>query len=152
MNERDIRSIEKRFSIALPNGYRRMLSSPPEYFAALMKFDEKANPGQTPFFMDRRMIEGANLMMRDRDDPLYFGFDPNDPEVPWPERYFIIGSDVGGNFYCIAPKTGRSRTYFWEQGDSAFPKFADDMAGFVKRIFKIYGEVDAMDCTGDEPD
>lgn len=149
MNEKQVQSIEKRFSISLPHGYRRMLLRPPSHLAVLLKHDEKENPGQTPFFMDQRLIVGINLMMRDPDDPDYFGFDPNDESKPWPDRYFIIGSDVGGNFYCLAPKTKKSRVYFWYQGDTAFSRFADDMSAFVKRVFRDYGEVAAMDCDPD---
>ena len=149
MNEKQIKTIEKKFSIELPTGYRQMLINPPSYFAVLLKHDEKDNPGQTPFFTDHDLIIGINQMMRDPDDPEFFGFDPNDETKPWPERYFIIGSDIGGNFYCIAPKTGKSKVYFWYQGDTAFSKFSDDMAGFVKRVFKTYGEIAAMDCESD---
>lgn len=150
MNEKKIKSIEKKFSVSLPSGYRQMLADPPGLFAALLKHDAKANPGQTPFFTDERLIVGINNMMRDPNDPDYFGFDPNDAEKPWPDRYFIIGSDIGGNFYCIAPKTNRSRVYFWYQGDTAFSKFSDDMPGFLRRVFRNYGDIAAIDCGSDE--
>ncbi|MDB2526481.1 SMI1/KNR4 family protein [Mariniblastus sp.] len=149
MNEKQIQSIEKKFSITLPNGYRKMLASTPPLLLAWLNYEEKENPGQSPFFVDHRMIAGVNQMMRDPDDEEYFAFDPNDDSKPWPQRYFIIGSDVGGNFYCIAPASNKSRVYFWNQGDTAFPKYADTMAGFVKRLFKDYGEVAAMDCESD---
>ncbi len=149
MKEKQVSSIEQEFSITLPHGYRQMLLSPPPYLATLMEFDEKENPGQTPFFMDHNLIIGINQMMRDPDDPAYFQFDPNDETKPWPDRYLIIGSDVGGNFYCIAPRTKKSRVYFWYQGDTALSRFSDDMAGFVKRVFRTYGEVAAMDCESD---
>ncbi|MDB4766168.1 SMI1/KNR4 family protein [bacterium] len=149
MNNKQIDRLEKKYSLTFPSGYRHMLLAPPEHFFALLKHDEKECPGQTPFFWDHRMIDEVNQMMCDPDHPEYFGFDPNDESKPWPSRYFIIGSDVGGNFYCIMPKSNTSRVYFWCQGDTTFSRFSDDMAGFVKRIFKSYGEVAAMDC---EPD
>ena len=152
MNETDIKSIEKQYSVTLPHGYREMLKSTPKIFDALLKCDEEDNPGQTPFFTDAGMIIAMNQIMRDPDDPEFFEFDPNDSSKPWPRKYLIIGSDVGGNFYCIAPATNKSRVYFWYQGDTAFSKFADDMAGFVKKIFKLYGEIDAMDCQSDSVD
>ncbi len=151
MNEKQIKSIEREFSITLPNGYRSMLSSTPPLLLAWLKYEEKENPGQSPFFVNHKMIIGINQMMRDPEDEEYFEFDPNDATKPWPERYFIIGSDVGGNFYCIAPKTKTSRVYFWNQGDTSFPKYADNMASFVKRLFKDYGEIAAMDCESDDP-
>ena len=150
MNERQIKSIEKEFSITFPNGFRSILASPPPLLQAWLQYEEKENPGQSPLFLNRDLIIGINQMMRDPDDPDFFQFDPNDDSKPWPDRYFIIGSDVGGNFYCIAPKTKKSRVYFWYQGDTAFPRYANDMAGFVKRLFKDYGEVAAMDCEDDE--
>ena len=71
MNEKQIKSIEKKFNIVLPHGYRQMLLEPPEYLSVLMKHDEKDSPGQTPFFMDHRLIIGINQMMRDPEDPEY---------------------------------------------------------------------------------
>jgi hypothetical protein len=149
VNEKQVQSIEGAFDVQLPPGYRHLLLQPPRLLQAWVGAEEKDNPGQSPIFFDAKMIVGINQMMRDPDDPDYFGFDPNDPDVPWPKRYLIIGSDVGGNFYCIAPGSGRSRVYFWYQGNTAFSKFADDMPHFVKRLFRAYGEVAAMDC---EPD
>jgi len=146
MNEKQISSIEKKCGVQLPTGFRQMLLEPPPLLAALLKFDAKENPGQTPLFTKPDMIIAVNQAMRDPEHEDYFGFDPNDAGKPWPDRYFIIGSDVGGNFYCIAPSTGKSRVYFWYQGDTAFSRFADNMEGFVKRIFRMYGEVAAMDC------
>ncbi len=145
MNEKQIASIEKKCGVQLPAGYRQMLLSPPPLLAALLKHDEKENPGQTPLFTHPGMIVECNQMVRDPDGEEYYEFDPNDPDKLWPDRYFIIGSDVGGNYYCIAPSTGKSRTYFLYQGDTSFTRFADDMHGFVKRIFRMYGEVAAMD-------
>lgn len=150
MNESQINSIEKAFQVTLPSGYRQLLKEPPRLLQAWLKAEEKENPGQSPVFLDAKMIIGINQMMRDPDDPDYFGFDPNDPDKPWPQRYLIIGSDVGGNFYCIAPQSDRSRVYFWYQGDTAFAKFAEDMPRFVKRLFKNYGEIAAMDCASDD--
>lgn len=150
MNEKQISAIEKEFAIALPNGYRQMLKSPPKLFMALLECDEAENPGQIPFFTDHRDIVGFNRMMRDPQDPNHFEFDPNDADKPWPDRYFIIGSDVGRNYYCIKPESEKSRVYFWYQGNTAFTKYSDDMAGFVKRIFRMYGELEAMDCITDD--
>lgn len=149
MNEKQIQSIEKAFSFTLPHGYRSMLKSPPKLFAALLACTERECPGQSECFWDHELLVAINCMMRDRNDPEYFPFDPNDEDRPWPDRYFIIGSDVGGNFYCIAPATGLSRVYFWHQGDIVFSRYAKDMASFVKRIFKDYGEVESMDCEDD---
>lgn len=150
MNEKQVSEIERAFSISLPVGYRQLLLNPPGYLSAVIEFDEQENPGQTPMFLDPDLIIGVNEMMRDPEDPEYFPFDPNDDSKPWPDRYFIIGSDVGGNFYCISPGSENSRVYFWYQGDTAFSRFADDMPHFVNRVFKLYGEIAAMDCEGDE--
>ena len=151
MNEKQIASIEKKFACKLPKGYREMLLAPPSFLVALLKLEEKDCPGQTPFFTNARMISGVNDWVRNPTDDDYFEFDPNDDSVAWPERYFIIGSTVGGDFYCLAPKTGRSRVYYWTQGDTGFTKFADGMRSFVKKLFRnYYAEVACFDCPSDE--
>lgn len=149
MNEKQVASIEKAFSISLPRGYRELLKDTPPLFQAWIQCEEKLNPCQSPFFMDHRMVIDVNRMMRDPDHPNHFEFDPNDISKPWPQKYFIIGSDVGGNYFCIVPATKTSKVYFWEQGQTGFCKYADNIGGFVKRLFRDYGEVEAMYCPRD---
>ena len=146
LTEKKIQSLEKRFAIKLPSPYRELLKSPPSYLVALLEQDVKDDgcKSQITPYLDAKMIEGTNLMARDPDDP-DFEFDPNDSERPWPQRYFIIGSDVGGNFFCITPDSGNDRVYLWEQGCTHFTKYSDDMKGFVKRLFRLYGELALMD-------
>lgn len=150
MNEKQIQSLEKQFATPFPLGYRQLLLQPPPLLEAVLKHDAKQNPGQTPVFLNAGMIRAVNEMMRDPEDEDFLEFDPNDPDRPWPNRYMIIGSDVGGNFYCIAPGTGKSRVYFCYQGGTSFSRYADDMTHFVKRVFQSYGVIAGMDCESDD--
>ena len=75
MNEKHIKAIEKEFAITLPNGYRRMLASPPKLFMALLKCDEAENPGQIPFeppsVADESSSSKGSIASRDQPRPDY---------------------------------------------------------------------------------
>lgn len=147
MNETQLKRIEKQLSVTLPDCYRKFLKSPPSILAAALRQEEKETPGQTPLFLDLDAIIDANRMMRDPKHPEFFGFGPTDDPEPWPEQFFIIGSDVGGNFYCIKPASGTTAVYFWYQGDTVLKRCAKDLAAFIQQIFKSYGKFAAAECT-----
>ena len=146
LNETQIKRIERQFSVTLPASYRKFLKAPPSILAAALRQEDRENPGQTPLFLDCKYIVDANRMMRDPKHPQFFGFGPTDDPEPWPDQYFIVGSDVGGNFYCIKPATGTTTVYFWHQGDSVLKRCAKDLPAFIRQIFKSYGEFAAKEC------
>ena len=150
MNEAQIKRIEKQFSVTLPDGYRNFLKAPPGILAAALRQENKETPGQTFLFLDSDDIIDANRMMRDPEHPQFFGFGPTDDPEPWPDQYFIVGSDVGGNFYCIKPATGKTAIYFWYQGDTVMRRCAKDLSAFIRLIFKSYGDLAAQECNNDE--
>ena len=149
MNETQLKKIEKQFSVSLPDGYRKFLKSPPSILAAALRQDDKETRGQIPLFLDAEYIIDANRLMRDPKHPGFFGFGPTDDPVPWPEQFFIIGSDVGGNFYCIKPASGTTAVYFWYQGDTVLKRCAKDLPTYIRQVFKSYGNFAAEQCGED---
>ncbi len=145
MNSNQIKQIEKKLSVSLPETYRNFLKSPPSILAAALRQEEKENPGQTMLFLDAEHIIDSNQLMRDPDHPGFFGFGPTDDPVPWPDEYFIIGSDVGGNYYCIKPATGKTAVYFWYQGDTILKRYAKDLSAYIRKIFQLYGDFASQD-------
>lgn len=140
MNKTQIKSIEKKCKVSLPEYYREFLRSPPSILEAILKQEEKEAPGQASIFLDVSYIIDCNQMMRDPNHPEHFEYGPSDDPEPWPDQYFIIGSDVGGNFYCIKPESGKSSVYFWYQGDNALKRCAKDLAAYVKQIFRLHAD------------
>ncbi len=146
MTNKDVRAIEKKFGIKLPGTYCQLITNLPPYLEALLLRDAKDGcESQIPFFLDRGMVEWTNGLVRGDEDDVYFEFDPNDDERPWPDDYFVIGSDVGGNYYCLKPATKTDRVYFWEQGCTSFMKYSQNIAGMVKKQFKLYSDLTQMD-------
>jgi hypothetical protein len=150
LNERDVASIEKKFGVTLPAAYRRLLIDPPDLLEALVKQCAKEWPGQCLFFLTKGEIVELNEIVRDPDEPYFQHYEEGGEDRPWNERYFVIGQDVGGNLFCIAPESGTCRVYHQLNGDFCrYTKFANDAAHFVKRLFKLFGEIAAMDCDVD---
>lgn len=148
MNEAQLKRIEKQLSVALPDCYRNLLKAPPSILAAALRQEDKETPGQIPLFLDVDSLINSNRMMRDPNHPEFIGFGPTDEPQPWPEQFFIIGSDVGGNFYCIKPATGTTGVYFWHQGDTVLKRCAKDLPTFVQQFFKSYANIAADECRG----
>ena len=150
LTAKEVRLLEKEFELVLPHGYRRLLLSPPKLLAALVEASKRIDdPEQTPFFLEYSILADVNRRMRNPNAKGYCCFGPDDDPLPWPERYLIIGSDVGGNYYCIAPTSGRSSVYLWEQGDSALNRITKDISGYVRRSFRDWGNGAALDCEDD---
>lgn len=103
MTERDVARVEKKLDIRLPAHYRQFLI---EHGAAVAK--AKRGGGFVPFFTTVKEIIEANEALR---------ADPNrqptnqDTE-PWPLKYLIVGTDGGGDYWCV-DLTGK-REVIWQ--------------------------------------
>lgn len=117
----------------------------PGELLALLKWEDADNQcdEQTCLYRTQRLLVEMNSLVRQsRSDK--FEFDPNDRGRPWPDRYFVIGGDVGGNFYCINTQLDNDRIYFWHQGDTRFARVCDGAPRFVKHLFREFAEVAVM--------
>lgn len=150
MNKTQLKSIEKKCKVALPEWYREFLLSPPSILEAVLNQEEKEGPGQSSIFLNHEDIINCNQMMRDTSHPEHFEFGPSDDPEPWPDQYFIVGSDIGGNFYCIKPESGKSSVHFWYQGNNALERYTKDFAAYVKKIFKDHAQFAAEEITDRE--
>ena len=150
MNESDVSQLENTFGVRFPKGYRQLLLTPPNLLVALMKaFAEEQDDLSVPMVLNFDAIQALNEEARDSENGLVF--DEENEDVPWPNEYFIIGADCGGNRYCIKPTSERSTVYEWDHsGGDNFEQVADSMTEYVEHWFKEIGEIAAMDCVDDE--
>ena len=149
MTEDDVKQIESTFNVQLPNGYRGLLLSPPSLLVALMDaFAIEHSDYEIPIFLKPDVIRNENAEARNPEEG--FIYNEDDEDDPWPDEYFIIGADCGGNKYCIRPESKLSSVYEWDHsGGDNFEETADSIARYVEIWFKELGEVAATDCVPD---
>lgn len=139
MKLKDISAIEKTFGISLPSGYQALLLEMPKELQSLLSCEEEDT--DKPVFEDRKSIVETNKLVR---DPA-FEFDAGNPKRCWPEKYFVIGGDIGGNLYCINRKLKRTAVYFWQHDSAEFQKCSKTLTEFVFQIFVYYGQFAVSD-------
>lgn len=149
MNEQDIQQIEAEFAVTLPHAYRRLLLSPPSMLVALMDaYALEIDGNEIPIYLKPDFIISDNREARDPEDG--FIYNEEDEGDVWPNEYFVIGSDCGGNKYCIKPASGKSSVFEWDHsGGDNFEETASSIKQYVEYWFKELGEVAAMDCVKD---
>jgi hypothetical protein len=138
MTEKQLKAIEKKFGIKLPKSYRDLLLKPPPILLALLKWDDNDNEEcQTPLFRTPKLISDLN-------EECHLAGAENF-EFRWPDKFFIIGGDCGGNYYCIKPKTKKTAVFEWQHDSNEFEKCAGSIREFVRHIFDFYAEVASWD-------
>ena len=151
MTEDEVKELEAAFDVRLPSGYRHLLLSPPSMLIALMdSLAEEHSDYEVPAFLKAEVIRNENSEARDPEEG--FVYDVEDEDAVWPNEYFIIGGDCGGNRYFIKPTSGVSAVYEWDHSGAAeIELVSETIAQYVEHWFKELGEVAAMDCVPDDP-
>ncbi len=122
MTETQIKQIEKTFNCRLPAIYKRLLTVMPKPLKHLMSLER---PGHRAIFTDKDLIIKTNKSLR------------NAESLSWPEKYFIIGGDCGGNLLCLNLVSKRSCVYFWWHETDEFFLHAKDIPAFIRRIYRM---------------
>ncbi len=82
-------------------------------------------------YQDVKTLVAENRFMRNRRPTN--GFD-------WPDKYFIIGGDLGGNYYCLNVDASTSAIYYWFHETGEFSLYARSLASFILKVFHDYAE------------
>ena len=149
MTEEEVAHIEKELNVQLPHGYRQLLKSPPDLLIAVMNACAVEHSDyEIPIYTKAEVIIGQNREVRDPESGFVAG--PEDDDI-WDDELLIIGSDCGGNMYCIKPKSGSSTVYEWDHsGACDLDTVSESIPGYVEHWFRELGELAAMDCCEDE--
>src|SRR4051812_29913339 len=105
MTERDVAQVEKVLGVKLPIHYRRFLT---EHGAAVAK--TKRAGGFVPFFTTAKEIINANQELRANPSLQLTNRDTE----PWPLKYLIVGTDGGGDEWCVDLKSKREVIWFFD--------------------------------------
>ena len=134
MDGNEVRQIELSLGFSLPEAYRSLLLNFPEQLTELYPADHAAD--ERRLFNTAEPIISANTSVRAAGHRI----DPDDPDSRWPDEYLIIGMDLGTNLYCLNRGQKRSRVYFWFHEDGQFESYAKNLAEFVQKLIRVYGQ------------
>ena len=127
MTDADLDSIEQALGFPLPGFYRQfmaeyprwLLDKQPPWFNPITEWDFADNP--------ERVIE-FNRFVRAQEAGRFFD------DVPWPDKYFVIGSEYDQNYYLVDRLSGEETVYRWSHEDGqlqtvagSLPEFRDNL-------------------------
>jgi hypothetical protein len=92
VTERDVARVEKQLGVQLPAHYRRFLR---DHGTAVARARRRGV--FVPFFTAAKEIIDANKTLRANPSLR----DTNRDTEPWPLKYLIVGTDGGGNDWCV---------------------------------------------------
>jgi SMI1 / KNR4 family (SUKH-1) len=123
MTEADVARIESELGVTLPAHYREFVLAYPRSLRDA-RFEYNQEPASASFlFEDPQLVIDYNKGMREP------GLLVTDSETaPWPGEYLIIGTDVGGNCWCVK-LTGRSKAvWLFEHEEGVFQRQSQSLA------------------------
>jgi hypothetical protein len=124
-----VKLLEHEFKIRLHADYRKLHDSFPVPLMKLMSCEEE--PSARSVYNDLKTLVSENRLMRNRGPTN--GFD-------WPDKYVIIGGDLGGNYYCLNVHGASSAVYYWFHETGEFSLYARSLASFILKVFQDYAE------------
>jgi hypothetical protein len=137
-------SLESEFKIALPPEYRRFMESyPTELAGALYSNNPKmGGPCNFELQIDLQRVVDLNHEIRD----LWPESDYAD--TPFPESYFLIGDDGGGNVFAIDTAKSADCVVFefdhevgnWNTRANSIQEFAEQLLGYAKQLRELSEE------------
>tara|TARA_R110002167_G_scaffold181621_1_gene382022 strand:- start:27 stop:434 length:408 start_codon:yes stop_codon:yes gene_type:complete len=133
MNQSDVSRIESSLGVGLPESYRDLLLDFPANLAAV--FPSDCSPDERRLFNTPDPSISTNSLVRCPDHLI----DSGDPDSRWPDRYLIVGMDIGCNFYCINRNAKHSAVFFWFHEDGDFEKHTANLSKFASELTAYYG-------------
>ncbi len=106
MTERDLARVEKALAVRLPDHYRRFLLEHATTVARLKRRSDRL----VPFFTTAKELLDANRDLR-ADPHLQ---EVHDDTAPWPLKYLIVGTDGGGDYWCVDLNSPREAIWHFD--------------------------------------
>ena len=129
MSRSSAKQLEHEFNILLHADYRKLLASFPVPLMKLMSCEEE--PTARSVYNDIKTLMSENRFMRNHRPTSGF---------VWPGKYFIIGGDLGGNYYCLNAHATTSATYYLFHETGEFTLYARSLSSFIIKVFDEYAE------------
>jgi len=123
MNQKEIVRIERSLGFALPDSYSAFLLDFPQRLVDAYPDDH--SPRERELFNTSEPIISTNTLVRE-------------PNSKWPDKFLIVGMDIGTNFRCIDRQLSKSPVYLWFHEDGEFEKIATSLAKYVDKLIENY--------------
>ena len=132
MTGADVDRIESELGMKLPPHYREFVITYPQSLREA-KFEYKQEPASASFlFDDPQQVIDYNRAMREPGLLV-----TNGETAPWPDEYFIVGKDVGGNYWCV-DLTGRNKAvWFFDHEEGMFQRQSKSLADHEQYALKF---------------
>ncbi|HSQ54217.1 MAG TPA: SMI1/KNR4 family protein [Gemmata sp.] len=127
MTERDLARVEQKLGVKLPAHYRKFLL---EHGVEIARAKRKG--GFVPFFTTAKEIIDANAELRA--NPALR--DTNEDTEPWPLKYLIVGTNGGGDDWCVDLSNRRETIWFFDSEAHGTFRRADQptWAAYLKEL------------------
>jgi hypothetical protein len=132
MTESELSDIEERLAVALPDDYRSfMLRYPPGLASAKKDLGwVQESPSQRQLVDDAALLAGLNEDVRRPGTPWTAG------DGPWPDRYFVIGEDLCGNYWCIDLAVGGAGVWSYDHDTGGFERQFGSLGEFAAELLR----------------
>jgi hypothetical protein len=131
-------ALEREFKIALPEAYRQILENYPADLSAAQYSDNPKMGGPSNFELhsDLQRIGELNLELRK------LWPDSDFADTPFPDSYFLIGEDGGGNYFAVdTAKSKESPVYEFDHEESVWNRRAKSLREFADQLIKFAEKV-----------
>jgi hypothetical protein len=109
VTESDIRRIEETLGVVLPSDYRQFLLSDADEAQRIVR----ELPFRAPLWVNADEIICENQLARETSDVMTIGESEAD-EIPWPDRYVVVGTNGGGDYWFVHADGGERGLWFWQ--------------------------------------
>ncbi|MDG3008089.1 SMI1/KNR4 family protein [Paludisphaera mucosa] len=132
MTEAELSEIEERLGVDLPADYRRLLLGyPPDLESAKTDLGWKQ---ESP--SERQLVNDADRLVELNEDVRRPGTPWTDDDGPWPGRYFVIGDDECGNYWCIDLGGSGSEVWFYDHDLGGFEQHFGSLEEFAGELLR----------------
>jgi hypothetical protein len=133
MTEEDVRAIESRLGVTLPQEYSTFLLAYPQTLldTTLDLGWKHEPPSERQFRNSPAAIIEYNEDAR-RDDGTPWTTD----DGPWPHRWFIIGDDQCGNYWCVDLREEERGVWFYDHDTGEFTAQAPSLHAYAEWVLE----------------
>lgn len=134
MTKTDLDRTEAALGFPLPAFYGRfMLAYPPDLRARQPEWLRPVTQGELAD--DPEVVIALNRFVRAQEEGYFFD------EGPWPDEYFVIGTEYDQNYFAINHLDGKQAVYLWGHEDGQMRRIAGSLAGYVRWLIRWWGDI-----------
>ncbi len=131
MTETEVATVETELAVGLPSHYRKFLLNYPQSLLE-NKLDlgwVKEPPADRQFYNNPTRLIALNRDVRTPGTPWV-----GEAGDPWPDKYFVIGDDQCGNYWCVDLLVTDPGVWFYDHEIGAFERRHGSLSEFTDSL------------------